>query len=49
MNWYNDGEYKCNDCETVFKVYYKNDEGEVNFCSNCNSRDIEPMDDETEV
>lgn len=31
MNWYNDGEYKCNDCETVFKVYYKNDEGEVNF------------------
>lgn len=45
MSWYNDGEYRCNDCDSIFKIYYK---GDVNFCPNCTSRDIELMDDEIE-
>jgi len=45
-NFYNDGIWKCNDCEIIFKVYVKENLPEVSFCPDCGSRDIDEFDEE---
>lgn len=38
MEWYNDGEWICENCDIVFKVYVKDDEMDMNFCPICGGR-----------
>lgn len=39
--WTNDSIFKCNHCDTIFKVYVLEDEGSTGFCPFCGTRDIE--------
>jgi len=48
MEWYNDCEYKCDNCGVVFKCYFADDEGSTEFCPNCTRRNIEPIEEEEE-
>jgi|GEM_PF-2889984 len=48
MEWYNDCEYKCDDCEVTFKAYCTEDVRDVSFCPYCASRNIEPIDEREE-
>lgn len=46
MEWINDCEFKCNDCDTIFKVYYRENGGDTNFCPNCASRDFDELEEQ---
>lgn len=43
--WINDGVWYCGNCDIDFKVYVRNDEPMVSFCSCCGNRDIKPKEE----
>jgi len=46
VDWYNDGVWKCNHCESVFKAYNYGDLNDVQFCPYCSStNDLVPCDE----
>lgn len=47
-NWYNEGAFKCEDCDIIFKAYFLNDEGTTSFCPNCSSRNITDFEEDEE-
>ena len=44
-NYFNDGYWKCNRCDSVFKSYSLNDIKNVNFCPYCGNSNIIPCDE----
>lgn len=44
-NYFNDGYWKCNRCDTVFKSYSLGDIKDVSFCPYCGNSEIIPCDE----
>lgn len=48
VDWYNDGVWKCNHCESIFKAYNYGDLNDVQFCPYCSSTsDLVPYDEDS--
>ncbi|NCI19753.1 hypothetical protein EJM73_08955 [Clostridium botulinum] len=47
LEWYNDGIWKCNHCESIFKSSCLGDMQDVQFCPYCSSTsDLVPCDED---
>ncbi|MBD5589374.1 hypothetical protein [Clostridium botulinum] len=47
VDWYNDGVWKCNHCESIFKSSCLGDQQDVQFCPYCSSTsDLVPCDED---
>lgn len=45
-NYFNDGYWKCNICDSVFKAYSLGDTQDANFCHYCGNSEIIPCDED---